>query len=323
VTKDGIIIDGNRRAMLLKRIWSEREKWQKNHHNVDECQDFIAVILPVEGVTKDVVKLETTYQMGEDKKLDYDPIEKYLKCKDLKEELDFEVPDIAKMMGEKDERIKEWLGIMKLMDSYLEYLDYKGIYTRLDKREGQFVDLYTYLKRYETRNSSMVLWGYDKSDISELKSICFDYIRAEYEGKDFRYIAQPKKADSVFCNQKVWNVFRDSHFKSIDEMKEKPIDEWRKDNPDADLTNLLRTRDYEWTKTVQDKLKENLGIAKYHLENIKNANQPVTLLTRAKSTIDSVNTKVKEFYTPEVDEILKEIGKIIWKYKKLLDHKGN
>jgi hypothetical protein len=321
VTKDGIIIDGNRRAMLLKRIWHERVKWQKEHHNVDECKYFVAVILPVEGITKDVMKLETIYQMGEDEKLDYDAVEKYLKCKDLRK-LDFSVQDIANMMAVEEAQIVEWLEIMKLMDSYLEYLGYKGIYTRLEKREGQFVDLDRYLKRYETKKSGMVEWGYDKSDISDLRSVCFDYIRAQYEGKDFRYIAQPSKTDSVFCKEKVWNEFRDLHFKSIDGIKEKSIDIWRKDNPDADLTDLLRTRDHEWVKIVEDELKKNLGKAKYHLDNIKEANQPLALLTRAKNTMESVNTQVKEFYAPEVDKILKEMGSIIWEYKKLLDRKG-
>jgi len=316
VTKDGIIIDGNRRAMLLKKIWHGRGK-----HDVGDCEYFVAVILPVEGITKDVVKLETTYQMGEDEKLGYDAIEKYLKCKDLRE-LDFSVQDIANMMGEEKVQITEWLEIMKLMDSYLEYLGYKGIYTRLEKREGQFVDLDRYLKRYETKKSSMVEWGYDKSDISDLRSICFDYIRAQYEGKDFRYIAQPSKTDSVFCNEKVWNEFRDLHLKSIDGINEKSINIWRKDHPDADLTVLLRNRDHEWTEAVEDKLKENLGKAKYHLDNIKESNQPLALLTRAKNTMESVNTKVKEFYEPAVDKILKEIGSIIWEYKKLLERKG-
>ena len=80
VTSDGVIIDGNRRAMLLNRIWFERKKWEKEKHNVDECEYFVALILPDNAERKEVMRLETTYQMGDDKKLDYNAIEKYLKC---------------------------------------------------------------------------------------------------------------------------------------------------------------------------------------------------------------------------------------------------
>ena len=75
VTYNGIIIDGNRRAILLNKIYQEREKWPK--HNIDHCEYFIAVILDAGANPKEISKLETEYQMGEDKKLDYNAIEKY------------------------------------------------------------------------------------------------------------------------------------------------------------------------------------------------------------------------------------------------------
>ncbi len=141
VTSDGIVIDGNRRARLLRKIWHERSEWKRKGHNVDHCQFFISVILPSGADPKEINRLETTYQMGEDEKVDYDPIEKYLKCKELKEKYEFTESDIAEMMGEEEGKIKECLQIMKLMDDYLCVLGYDGIYTRLEKREGPFVDL--------------------------------------------------------------------------------------------------------------------------------------------------------------------------------------
>ena len=66
ITRDGIVIDWNRRTMLLNQI----EKYDY----------FEAVILPttIEENKREIRKLETSYQMWEDKKLDYNPIEKYL-----------------------------------------------------------------------------------------------------------------------------------------------------------------------------------------------------------------------------------------------------
>ena len=90
VTLDGVIIDGNRRAMLLNRLGKDlREK-----------QFFEAIILPdaYDENEKEIVRLETQYQLGEDAILDYGPLEKYLHAKRLKESLGIDIPEIAQLM---------------------------------------------------------------------------------------------------------------------------------------------------------------------------------------------------------------------------------
>ena len=44
----------------------------------DRCAFFKAVILPENATKKEILQLETSFQMGEDAKVDYNPIEKYL-----------------------------------------------------------------------------------------------------------------------------------------------------------------------------------------------------------------------------------------------------
>ena len=191
VTKDGVIIDGNRRAMILKKVYSE-----------DKPVYFRGVVLEetLDENPKEIMRLETTFQMGEDAKVDYNAIEKYLKCADLKS-YDFTNSDIAKMMGETALQISEYLSIMDLMNDYLEKLGYNGIYTRLDKTEGAFVDLNAYLDRYKGGRSKIIQWNYKDSDLNELKLVYFDYIRDIYnrgkstagnsgDSKDYRFIHQ-------------------------------------------------------------------------------------------------------------------------------------
>lgn len=48
-------------------------------------------------------------------------------------------------MSEKESQIKQWLEILTLMEEYLQEYGYDGIYTRLEKTEGPFVDLENYL----------------------------------------------------------------------------------------------------------------------------------------------------------------------------------
>ena len=199
VTADGTIIDGNRRAMLLNRIFRNRETLGYSYQDVEQCQYFLAIILPNDAEERDIHQLETIYQMGEDDKLDYNPIEKYLKCKELKK-CGFTEKDIADFMSEKQSQIEQWLRILSLMEEYLQEYGYDGIYTRLDKTEGPFVDLASWLESYKKRGANVrnVDWPYTDSDISDLKLVCFDYIRARYEDKEFRAIGATGKNGSIF-----------------------------------------------------------------------------------------------------------------------------
>ncbi len=312
VTKDGIIIDGNRRASLLYKIATEGKK---------NPIYFKAIILDdtLDDNPKEIMRLETSYQMGEDEKLDYNPIEKYLKCKDLKE-IGFTEGEIGKMMGEKESQINEWLNIMKLMDNYLNDLGYQCIYTRLDKREGQFVDLNKYLNKYENR-TELVKWNYKNSDISDLKAICFDYIRASYEGKEFRAIALPSKKESFFCNEKVWSKFRDEHFKNIDPFNETEvsIQELRESNPEGDLSDILRVRDLDWTNKTVGLLKGNLNKSLRTLDDANEENAPLELLRRAKDTLSSINPESEAFYNDEnVLRIIKDISSLMWDFQQAI-----
>lgn len=123
VTADGRIIDGNRRASLLNRIWHDEgiAPNLKQH-----CQFFEAIILPGDADRREIIRLETTYQMGEDAKVDYGPIEKYLKAGDLKDE-HFSDEEIASFMGVSPREVGQYLRVLKLMNDYLDAYGYSGI----------------------------------------------------------------------------------------------------------------------------------------------------------------------------------------------------
>ncbi len=343
VTKDGYIIDGNRRAMLLRKVANEKK---------EKPVYFLGVVLEEEldENPKEIMRLETTFQMGEDAKVDYDPIEKYLKCKDLIQYYPGEkgIEEIAKMMGEKPSTIKEYLSIMERMDDYLDKLGYSGIYTRLSKTEGAFVDINGYLNRYESGNSGKVKWKYKKADTEELKLIYYDYIQYMYnkkkkkddeedggvfgagDSKDYRIIGKASEKESLFCaNEKIWKEFRDNHFKKIDPIKDEfengkfSIEQLRKDNDGMDLNVLLKRRDEAWAERVGPILKENLGKAKYNLENFNNQNAPEVLLEKALRALESIDTETKSFLEkPEVEQLVMELNNKTWNFKQIIkDHK--
>ncbi|WP_312832415.1 hypothetical protein [Sedimentibacter saalensis] len=321
VTADGKIVDGNRRAMLLNTLFNEREKLGYSYSQVEKCQYFLAIILPEDATEKDMQQLETIYQMGEDDKLDYNAIEKYLKCKELKKY--FSEKDIAEFMGESEKQIIKKLSILNLMEEYLETYGYTGIYTRLEKTEGPFVDLDGYLESYKKggANVSGVDWPYDELDINELKIICFDYIRARYEGKEFRDIAKTGKDGSIFAHKDIWESFKALHMEKVPE-DEFTTDELREKFPNEDLSNLLKSRDADWTKKARGELEGNLRKHSSKVDDKRNASKPLELLEKALSALNSVDTNQSSFFEDEnVVQCIKDISKISWEMKKLLDRK--
>ncbi|MFZ5353026.1 MAG: hypothetical protein ACOZCL_09925 [Bacillota bacterium] len=322
VTADGIIIDGNRRALLLNKLFREREQLGLSFQKVEHCQYFLAIILPEEATEKDIQQLETIYQMGEDDKVEYNAIEKYLKCADLRR-VGFSNKDIADFMVKKESEIDEWFERLKLMEDYLDTYGYQGIYTRLDRTEGPFVDLNNYLSSYESRSANAKAdWAYSDSDVSDLKIVCFDYIRARYEGKEFRDIGKTGRDGfgSIFSCKAVWDTFLERHTNEIGSIIEQTPEEIREQHPGEDLTKLFRNRDIEWTNKAKDILENNLKHHVGKLDDKKDANQPIKLLEKALSLLETVDTDKDSFYNNDnIVECVRKINKISWEMKKLLD----
>ena len=321
VTTDGIIVDGNRRAMLLNKLFHERDEGRLTHKDVESCQFFLAIILPDDATVKDIQQLETEYQMGGDEKLDYNAIEKYLKCKELKKY--FDIPQIAEFMSEKPSKIQEWLDILELMEEYLTSYGYKGIYTRLEKTEGPFVDLNNYISSYKAGGANIrnMDWACKDSDISDLQTVCFDYIRARYEGKEFRDIGKTGKDGSIFFYHDIWKNFLDEHIKNV-VVDDKSVEELREMYPGEDLTQLLKSRDDDWSKKTHGILKGNLKKHVSRVEDKRDANEPLHLLERAYNALYSVDVSQDSFKSSvEVREFVKNINSIVWDMKKVLDRR--
>lgn len=318
VTRDGVIIDGNRRAMLLGRIADDRK---------EKPGYFKAVILEdrLKDNPKEIMRLETVYQLGEDEKLGYNAIEKYLKVKDLLL-AEFDHEQIATMMSESGDSIKKLDKIMKLMDSYLNSLGYDGIYTRLDDTEGIFVDLNLYLDRYQTTQSQMVGWSYGDEDLAELQTIFFDLIRARFsgDGKLYRDLGRPSKKEGFFCSEPVWKEFRDFHFKNVEPItkSEKSIDELRQESQGKALDEVLKQRDLDWTQKVDPLLKQNFGKSGRLLDDVNSLNAPLELLNRALRTLETIDPNAEAFWSDEaVEEAVGKINSITYEFRKAIKEK--
>lgn len=308
ITKDGVIIDGNRRAMLLNRI--------------DRTGFFKAIVLPVtlEENPIEIERLETTYQMGEDEKLGYNPIEKYLKAKQIFEKLTPAISEeeamksISDWMGETDGEIKKYLDTMSVMDEYLEYLEYDGIYTQLDSREDQFLSLTKWMNTFYDKESNKVGWGYNNDDVDELQTIAFDYLRFrnEYDGKEFRNLAEGNKDKHFFGDKDIWKSFTSKHTEIIKSLpKESKID--------IDSKNLekhLNARDISFFENSKfsnetSAFIENLNDHKYLVGYNKASEEPEKLIKRAAQTFDAIKTGHSSFSKPEIQNLVKGLAEKI------------
>ena len=322
VTAEGIIIDGNRRASLLNSL---RRDGSIAPNLKQHCNYFIAIILPIDADRKEILRLETTYQMGEDAKVDYNPIEKYLKCKDLSDE-GFTRDEIASFMGDTKANIDMYLGVLKLMDEYLQNYHYDGMYTLLDKNEDSFQKLYSALKGYSA-GSVASMWDFDPEiDTNDLKMIAFDYIRCGFDQTDFRdIITKPSASNpnrSFFGCQDIWASFRDMHFDQIDPItdSEESVDSIIQNANGADITRLLRARDNSWKNRVFGIMQGNYNRSKDKLYNKQAADNPLKLLQKALDVLESIDTDQPSFKQDEnVKQCVKEISSLIWQYKKMLE----
>lgn len=322
VTKDGVVIDGNRRCMLLKKIAKKK--------NTSPTY-FKAVVLDdtLETNPKEIRRLETIYQMGMDEKVTYQPIEQYLKCKDLSK--DFSNEEIADMMGKKPTDIKNYLSILDLMEEYLQKQGYSEMYTLLgkDKVEGPFVDLRGYL---ETQKTGKGIRGRDWEpktyDIDDLKNIYFSYIRAGYRtAHGIRDIGNPSKGQGIFNRKKLWQDFLNRYDETIQPLidKEKSLNDLRKERPDEDIESIIKARDNDWKNKVgrpKDKLSlmmGNLRKTKRDLDDENEADSPMELLQRAKSTLSRVDVNLDSFHSQDIRDISHEIRKMAEKFIRTID----
>lgn len=315
VTADGKIIDGNRRASLLNNIWRDDSIPANTKQHT---QFFEAIILPIDADRKEILRLETTYQMGEDAKVDYGPIEKYLKAGDLRDE-GFKDSEIANFMGVKPKDVSWYLRVLDLMNEYLDTYGYTGIYTMLEGKEDPFQKLEAALRGYKGGGITK-MWGYDaEADVSDLKSVAFDYIRLDLDQTDFRdIIRKPTKTQidaSLFANEEIWRQFSDDHFAVVDAVEEESVDDIIRSNPDGDLKRMMRARDTAWRDKVSKQLYENFNRSRDRLNNKQQAAEPMKLLQKAFSALSAVDTNQPSFKEDSgVEEYLHSIIEMAKKY---------
>ena len=317
ITSDGVIVDGNRRASLMMSILHD-ESYPSDVRA--RCEKFRTVVLPEDADEKEILRLETTFQMGTDEKVGYNAIEKYLHASDMLEK-GFSISDIEEYMGlENTAKVNELLEVKKLIDDYLDYYDYTGIYTRLPR--GFEDDLQKLNQAIKKIRSGRIGWIPNDKIVeveNDLKCICFDFIRLNAksrEGFDFRAIASTANSNFLL-NESVWNRFVDSWQNALGDVEEESIDDVLSTSKSAgDTDRLLENRDNKWRKAVGENLMEGFSDAKNIIENQKEKSRPAFLLRKAINALREIDVSTlttsgdKEGFDAQLTEIKEICGKL-------------
>lgn len=305
ITEDGVVIDGNRRSLLLRMI---------NRKN-NTSTKFKAVILEdkLQDNIQEIIKLETSYQMGVDSKVDYNPIEKYIRCKELNEY--YSIEQISSIMAEDEKKINSWLEILNLMDNYLTYTGTPNVYTKLDKKEGHFVDLVQYIRNYAGGNNN-VNWEYSDADVTKLRNVYFDYIRLGVPVMNARIIARPNLSRSFFCHHDIWSSFVQERDNVIDNVQEISLQKLRQDNPEETNESLIKQVEDNWKEQVEAPLNEIFLYYSGVIDDFIADYAPLRLLQRARNSLTRIDLeKLNHIRDNEVNLLIGEIEAIIQKIK--------
>jgi hypothetical protein len=281
----------------------------------DRCFYFKAVILPETATKRDILQLETSFQMGEDEKVDYNPIEKYLKCKDL-EDADFKRDEIANFMGITKKDVDTYLEILDLMDQYLAFYEYDGIYTMAEGHEDSFQKLNIAIKQYKAGVSNM--WDFNDEDLNNLMGVAFDYIRLGLNQSDIRDLFRKpsQSSSSIFGAKNRWERFFDRHQEILSSFDEKSVDECLRDVDGPDITPRLKARDEEWRKAVTAQLTDNFENAQDEVNSQIRAASPINLINKAKNALASIDGSSAGF-TQHTESILQGLNELITKAESL------
>lgn len=315
ITMDGIIVDGNRRASLLRKIVDSDSY---NQATKDKCSYFLARILPEDADEKEILRLETSFQMGTDSKVDYNAIEKYLHIKDMYDK-GFTLEQIAEYMGLNSVKdVTTNLEIMDLIDKYLETYGYSGIYTRLPRGcEDDFLKLNTSLKKVHSGRIPWVQQDEIDEVVNDLQLVCFDFIRLEEkDGFDYRAIAYTNN-NNFLSDEQIWKNFIDGYFNATESVKEDEVEDvLSKAETMEDSTRLLNQRDNKWKKSVKENLMDVYNDSRNKIENKKEKDKPITLLKKALNALSEVEAQViynasnKEELAGKVKEITQMLDAI-------------
>ena len=171
----------------------------------------------------------------------------------------------------------------------------------LSNLEDHFIKAVSIFKKLDSGTFS-VDWDYQDTDAANFKEVAFDYMRAKYEGKEFRdhLLGGSNRVDGVFLKEKEWQEFYTKHCEIIN---------------NATLEN---EEDY---KMIVSQLKCNLRHTRRKLESHIDENNISSIINSIITKIDNLENLIEQQSTVDENNIqnLKKIEQRLYCIRKGFD----
>ncbi|HCL02984.1 MAG TPA: hypothetical protein DHW61_11345 [Lachnoclostridium phytofermentans] len=290
VTPSGVILSGNRRFRLLNEIQRNYKKYAKKEVNLHDIQYFEAAVLDTELSNKEIRKYESFYQYGNEDKVEYDPIQKYLAANE-QEKLGYSKKEIADnfltLTDGNETKVTEWLAEFELMDEYLGYIGEAGIYTALEGREEAFINLYKTMKSFKQGSAGKEIWAIDEMDLENLKFRYFDFIWLNKATHEFRYFKR------IFSYEKSWKDFNKKVKECVNSTPIQSLDEYREEHTNETESQISQIRENDYKNLFGNELNDFFDEEKRNADDREIEETPLKLIGQIETKITKLEEAIK------------------------------
>ena len=311
IDASGLIIDGNRRVIISRKILKSKNL---NLEKRIKLEKINCRVIPKILDKETIFEYETKLQMAEDKPLDYDPINVYLKINKLLKQKnhlkneDEKYRQVAQLMGTEysKKNIKTSKETFDIMEDYLNLIGKENNYMELVYREDhlkQFAMFWNKLEKNKFKNSNFNFE--DKNNQFDIRKICYALINQQFEGKKFRKIFPKEKNPSGPLTSK----------RSLEYLKEK----LKINNKNyEDLKKMANNKDSKFSKAILEKIVETSKEISFNVNNEDNQD----IESFIKDTLKKIN-KLNNMFEDAKNKnsnkrFLKEIEKIKYKINEII-----
>lgn len=288
VLNDGRIIDGNRRYTCLRRL---------KEQNARANGFFEAIILnyDLKHNEKQIKMLELSIQLGEDTKVDYNPIDRLVGIyNDLIDKKLLTVKEYADATNEKTSEIEKKIELANLMVDYLDYINapLQFYIARENDIEGPLHEILRALHKCKT-----------EEEADNIKQILFHQLLMRPEGDMTRYIR--KTADNIVSSKHA-DTFIEESFECIVETQKELLAPENQNLDKKELINKVRSNN-----NVKEKMQKSRTKIIEKNDREKIINEPVELLNKSIDIVEHIDTNIfKKLSDSQLDDVKQSLSKL-------------
>jgi len=322
ITKDGVIVDGNRRAMLLKKSETKGDFFNAGILTDEYSEDS----------AKAVRKLETTLQFDQDQIVDFGPLAKYLTTQKLKDNDGYSFKEIEGLFGQGANKgdPESWYKIFKVMTDYLDFIGSPGIYSLLrisDKKSSKeqgFIDAEKILRLMNSKGGLKTDSPMNDQKRS-FRNMMFQHIRAESieSPQAYKLLCLGREKSGLLHHKNIYD-------ETYEELKDitrpiedvPPLRDYIKENPQMDIKDAALKRENEVKEIVHEPLKELFLRATNRARDAASKDKPEIRILKVLDEVKKIEEEKEKLSESEnisaIENNIRLISKFVEKIKREL-----